>query len=488
MLVALPLGPERSQRPQYVFRYTFEHFADGLWLRRKDLPDPGVLSIVPMEAVAPGDSQVLAAQELAGKAATPVIDLDGLADFPSVESVVASTRVQSGKDLPHIRELLMCGYAPLPEATTLRRLTGIEALWAATFHSTVPLDLDSLPAGQMRKLAVSRWSAQSLSPLERMTNLEKLRLDLFRDALDPVSKMPNLRFLHVKGPAKGWAKLRECTMLEKATFIDVQIANLRRWNTWSRLKSFTLSGRGVKSLEGLERFEQLEDLTLLNLRTDDLSPLRELQSLTKLTLRLPAHGVDMESVAALRGLRSLEIDDASDCAMTRVPSVKPLGRLPELEELTLFIEVEDGDLMPLASLPKLRRVRLASTIGGDVEALRAARPEIELDYTPVDPKWEKLKERVGAITIQKPGEGLEQWSIFESLAPGLGLTTNYAAESRIKREIKLRDPELAKRLEWDTEAGAVGIYSKAEADIRRVADIVNELLRLAGDTRAILKS
>ena len=479
MLVSLPLGTERSQRPASVFRYTFKHFADGLWLVRKNLPDPGVLSIVPIEAAAPGDKQVLAAQELAGKLATPVIDLDVLADFPSVESVVASTRVQAARDLPHVRELLMCGYAPLPEAATLRHLTGIEALWASHFHSTVPLDLESLPARQMRKLAVNRWFTKSLAPLEEMTKLEMLRLDVCRDPLDPVSKMPNLRYLHVKGPAKGWAKLHECTMLEKASFIDVQIANLRRWNTWKRLRRFTLSGRGVKSLTGLEGFEQLEELTLLNTRTDDLSPLRELAGLTKLTLRLPARGVDMESVAAVRRLRSLEIDDAFDSAMMRVPSVKALAGLTELEELTLFVEVEDGDLRPLAGLPKLRKLRLASTIGGDGEALRAARPEIELDYTPVDPKWEKLKERLGAITIQKPGEGLTQWSIFESLAERLNLSTNYAAESKIKREVKRRNPEVAKRLDWDTEAGAVGIYADAEADIRVVAEIVNDLLRSA---------
>jgi hypothetical protein len=115
-----------------------------------------------------------------------------------------------------------------------------------------------------------------------------------------------------------------------------------------------------------------------------------------------------------------------------------------------------------------------------VEVIRA-RPEIQLDYTPPDPKWEKLKERVGAITIQRPGEGLEKWSIFESLAPALKLATNYAAESRIKREVKERSKELSKRLEWDTEAGGVGIYAQSEADIRAVADIVNDLLRSAAE-------
>jgi hypothetical protein len=83
---------------------------------------------------------------------------------------------------------------------------------------------------------------------------------------------------------------------------------------------------------------------------------------------------------------------------------------------------------------------------------------------------------VGKITIQRPGEGLKQWSIFESLAPGLNLATNYAAEGLIKKEMKKTNPELAKRLVWDTEAGAVAVYADSESDIRAVAEILNNLL------------
>jgi hypothetical protein len=290
--------------------------------------------------------------------------------------------------------------------------------------------------------------------------------------------MKDLKYLSIKGPAKGWAKLRECTLLEEAHFIDVQIANLRRWNTWKRLRSFTLSGRGVKSLSGLENLESLETLTLLNMRTDELKALRELRQLTSLTLRMPAAGLDLESIAQVPLLRSLEIDDSSntDADMFRIPTLKPIEKAAALGEVLLRCTVEDGDLTPLAKLPQLRKVKLASYIGADVEALRAARPDVEIDYTPPDPKWAKLKERVGRITIQRPGEGMKVWSIFESLAELLNVSTNYAAESLIKREIKKRHPDLAKRLHWDTEGGAVGISADAEADIRSVAEIINHLI------------
>lgn len=96
MLDSLPLGPARLERPESVFRYTFEHFAHGLQRQADGLPTSTQLSIVPVDAVAAGDAQVLAAREQ-DKERTPVIDLDVLADFPALKSVVASTRLRASR-------------------------------------------------------------------------------------------------------------------------------------------------------------------------------------------------------------------------------------------------------------------------------------------------------------------------------------------------------------------------------------------------------
>jgi len=471
MFSSLPLGPERLKRPQTPFRYTFDHFLDYVFLVRS------TSLVIPIEAVQAGDVQVLAARET-GFVPTPdfVIDLDPLAGFPSVESVVASAQVRASRPLPHIRELLLINSPAVPDAATLRNLTGLESLHAVDGVGKV--DLDALPGPQMRRLAFDHWRSTHFQALQRMTGLEQLSANLFRDPLDAVGRMANLRYLRLRGPAKGWAKLAGCTLLEEAHLIDVDIANLKRWNFWQRLRVFTISGRGVKSLSGLENLAGVEMLTLLNTRTNALTPLRELPRLASLTLRMPAAGLDLESIAQVPGLRFLEIDDASnsDSDMFRIPTLKPLDKAATLEEILFRCTIEDRDLTPLAKLPRLRKVKLASYIGADVEALRAARPDIEIDYTPPDSKWEKLKERVGRITIQRPGEGLEVWSIFESLAELLRVSTNYAAESLIKREVKKRNPDLAKRLDWDTEGGAVGISADAEADIRSVAEIINHII------------
>ncbi len=473
MFFRLPPGPARLERPENPRRVAFEDFLLGVRLGKFG-------PLIPIEAVAAGDAQVVAAAETGVSRAAP-FDLDVLADFASVESVIASAPVRAGRELPHIRELLMVSGAPQPDAETLRNLTGLETLWALPTSCNTRLPLDAVPAAQMRKLAVGHWFTKSMAPLAAMTGLTKLRLDLFREPLDDVSQMADLSYLHIKGPAKGWAKLGRCTQLEEAHLIEVQIANLRRWNNWQKLSVLVLSGRGVKSLAGLEACRALRRLTLLNLSMRDLSPVALLPELESLELRMAAEAPDLASVVRAPALQSFAIDSsAAENQVIRLPSVKILAEAQGLERLVLLeTAVEDGDLMPLAELPRLRFLHLGSQIGADVEKLRAARPDIEIRYHPPDPKWAALREESGAVTIQKPGAGLTDWSIFQSLALVLHRATNYDAEKLIRGEIKKRDAALAKRLDWDTEAGAVGIYAKTEADIRTVAAIVNELVARA---------
>jgi hypothetical protein len=226
----------------------------------------------------------------------------------------------------------------------------------------------------------------------------------------------------------------------------------------------------------------LEELTLINLSVADLSPLRELAALRKLTLRMIDAEIDLASIGAIVQLRSFTIDNsARDEAPVRLSTLQPLASALALEELTLReTTIEDGDLTPLLSLPSLRKVHLNSTIGADVQVLRVARPDLEIHHVAPNPQLNLLQEVVGGVTLRRPDSSLQQWSIFQSLAPALGLATNYDAERRIRSSVKKRDPELAKRLEWDTEAGAVGIYAGKEEDIRAVAEIVNEALAAEG--------
>src|SRR5262249_53929291 len=161
----------------------FEAAARG-HIRR--LPVGFTVPIVPIEAAAPGDVQVFAARD-PHKFGEPVIDAGVLADFPSVESVVASTRLVSTRDVPSIREVLFTLGAPAPDAATLRRFPALTALHLKSGTGAHRLDLEGLAASEMRKLSVSRWFVKSLAPLQHMTGLRQLSADLFRDSLDSVA-------------------------------------------------------------------------------------------------------------------------------------------------------------------------------------------------------------------------------------------------------------------------------------------------------------
>jgi len=473
----LPLGDERLKRPERVFRYRFGHFARFAALEQRDrLPEHPEHCVVPIEAVQPGDVQVQAARSLMPEPV--VIDLDPLAAFPSVESVVATTLVRTDRELPSVRELLVTAFSDLPDSATLRQLTGLQSLYFP-FGTRRKLDLNVLPATQMRELMVNRWQVTSLAPLERMTNLVSLRAELYREPLDAIARMSALRLLIIRGPAHGWAKLRECTQLESASFAEVDMANLKRWNTWKSLRELALTGRRLRSLAGLEASERLERLALVNLQMDDLAPLRNLPHLTSLTIRMPAGRIDLGSIGRVSTLRSLVIDQSvmSDRDIVHLPTLRHLSSARALEELVLIgVQVEDGDLLSLAELPRLRKVRLGDKIGADVEALRTVRPELEVYYTPPPARRTELELRIGNVTINRPGEEIDTWWVFDDLAELLGTSTNYAAEKQIRSAVKNLDTKLASRLEWDTEAGAVGIYAEHEQDMRKVAEIVNELV------------
>jgi hypothetical protein len=407
------------------------------------------------------------------------VDLDRLVEIPSVESIIGCAGVRSGQDLPSIREFLQGPFGELPDAATLRRLTGLTDLYAPGIGFRTVLDLSALPAEQMRKLAFTHHMSRNLEALTRMRGLVSLHAELLKEPLDPIAAMPVLRRLKITGPAKGWAKLRDLFELESASFSNVQMANLKRWDTWTSLRELVLGGRGLKSLAGLEASQNLEILLLANVDVSDLAPLGALPHLTTLVLRMPAGAVDLASISRIRALRRLviEVYASSDREILRLPGLAPLADAHDLEELELLcVHLEDGSLKPLAELPRLQRVSLGQHSGADVDGLRAARPDLLVEHQEPTPRHPELELVVGKVIAHRPGNGVNKWWIFEDLATALSTATNYAAEKRLRQAVKARDRQLACRLEWDTEAGGIGIYAGSEADIRAVAEIIDALI------------
>src|SRR5262244_248715 len=140
---------ERRERPRTVRLLTLGEMAEP--------GQPSFLDtsgIVPIEAVVAGDEQVLAARG-PRPIPEPVINLDVLANYESVRSVVASTRIEASRTPPHISELLLFGETPIPDADTIRCLPGLTHVWFTWARSLEPVNVEALPTS-LRALGLGR--------------------------------------------------------------------------------------------------------------------------------------------------------------------------------------------------------------------------------------------------------------------------------------------------------------------------------------------
>ncbi len=448
------------------------------------------LPVVPFESVIAGDIQVLVGANC--KFSDPPISIDRLADFPSVNSVIARQSVEITKKLPAVREFIairevngcrITGNCSLNNAN-LDKLPAIESL---RLSRGTKIDLERLQKESLRNLTVSHWGVKTLEPLAKMTALNQLYVEMFKDSLEILSHMTELTYMRVEGEAKSWASLRECTQLKNAWLDGIAAANMKRLNTWAQLQSLRLGGRALKSLAGIEACQKLEYLCLCNTIALDPSPVCDLPALKELYIWSPGfRALNLESLTPAGSLRRLEIAESVDSKrdLIHISSLNPLSEIPLLEELVLKgCTITDGDLSPLAGLEHLRRVKLDGYIGCDVDKLQKARPDIIIEHD-AESILKDGDEMVGQVGIWRPREGLEEWFILISLADELGVATNYQAEQVIKRNLKAENPELLKRLHWDTEAGNVSISAKEEKDIRAVAEVINSLSRDAGNQKS----
>jgi hypothetical protein len=464
---------QRRRRPEQIQPLTFEN------LTRPGPRFRETSGLVPLEVVQAGDTQVFAAR--GNKLSEPILDLDGLASVPSVESVVASTEIRARRPLPAIKELLLFGMTLVPDGETLGHLPNLERLWVPWAPINRRLEVARLPRG-LRQLGVCRHvlaepaaGRPRFSELLHCAGLEYLALIHCwpKDSVAPLGALTAIRTFRCDAP-QGWSALRTCTRLEDVEAIRPRIANLRSLSSWTALRSLLLMNPGVRALDGIGSFTRLRRLHLKLLTVDGLEPLRGLDTLEALQISGLQRVRDLGPLADLRALRHLAVGRVGGeyRDIMHVASLRPLERLANLEELTLDgTIVDDGDLSPLVSLPRLARVRLFGDLEAGVEALRRARPDLEITWkAPQAPPGRK----VGRIYLREPGAGLPHWWIREDLTDLLGVSTNAAAESRLRKALSANRALLA-RLTFDTEADAVTVMAPAEADLIEVAAAIDRL-------------
>ena len=466
---------------------SFEDF----WEERLPSPQERRAALPALDDAGARGRQVLVPQ-LADRNA-PSVALDGLAARPWIESVVAERPCTSSTDLPRVRAFFSLG-ASRTRRELLDRLPNLEQLVA---RDVIPedlvglsrlrdasfkwLDFDVPPGVNMQRLLDHpdereryRRRTEGTAALARLTQLERLGLSRFhyRAPADPIAELTGLRWLSLH----GWRNLRvigRLANLERLELLEFEMTNLRALRGLTKLTELRLMGR-LKSLDGIESLRSLADVWLRGRVVRDLSVLAELPRLRQLELIYPDAVSDFSPLGRLRGLRRLDITLGDNTDAGELPSIGFLAGLGELEELALRnVNLLDNRLNPLFDLPRLRSVTLTGRAGPNVDELRRRRPELELKtHLSGEPPGRVF---VGAVHYDPPAPGIEQWAIFQSLADFLGSSTNRQAERRIRSELRRSDPDLLRRLEFDSEAGAVGIYASSEADIRRVAEVIRSI-------------
>ncbi|MFP4977827.1 leucine-rich repeat domain-containing protein [Paenibacillus sp. CN-4] len=139
------------------------------------------------------------------------------------------------------------------------------------------------------------------------------------------------------------------------------------------LTDVPLSGKGIKSLQGLEYAVNVTKLSLSRNQITDISPLSDAVNLTTLDLS----GNQIEDIKPLRKLTKMT--DLS-LASNQINDLSPLAGLVNLS--TLFISSNKiTDLKPLAGLVKLRRLEAANNNIKDLAPLSKSTGLVTLNLT-----------------------------------------------------------------------------------------------------------
>ncbi len=175
------------------------------------------------------------------------------------------------------------------------------------------------------------------------------------------------------------------------------------------LTALDARGRGIRSLEGLERCRNLRELTLWENAVTDLAPLGALTALTYLDLDHNAIS-DLGPLAGLTALQSLYV------GQNEVSDLGPLAGLTALETLSASAN-QISDLGPLAGLASLRRLDVADNRVVDLAPL-AGLPGLEWLNAARNPLLnpEVLASLATLASLNLAGTGLADLAVMGPLA------------------------------------------------------------------------
>lgn len=360
---------------------------------------------------------------------------------------------------------------PIRDLSVLRFFPHFESI---SIHCAEISDLSPVAGlAGLRKLKLSEqlspvgYALVDLSPIAGLPKLTEvgLNLDSPWPELSPLGTLPALRDLSFEGNILALASLSCLPSVENVSFTcgplwTTPVRDLHALPEMPNVRLLTIGktscveGVGVASLDGIERYPHVVNLTLAGVFRD-LRPLMALRELTCLTL----HG---ELFTDLR----------------------PLATLPRLREVTLIRE-RPLDIEPLAAAPALREVSMPRCLILETElgALHAGLPPWSEDFLNPEPR---------ALPPMR-------WFSYHPQNPESAIINSHGAtpSPRDKRyegdralraaECRWLAAEIDRRLTallgegWDVASSGFGIYIQRYQDVQRLREIVECLRSLSAD-------
>ncbi|MFZ2504552.1 MAG: hypothetical protein WAW88_17960 [Nocardioides sp.] len=247
------------------------------------------------------------------------------------------------------------------EALESGRADGLVLNYAKGFREQ-PIDfINGLP---IRKLDLLARSVSDLSPVYSLgSTLQELRVQSDPRAVIELEGLPRVRTL-----AASWPQVRASILfapqIEDLALPSYSEPNLEPLSALTSLTSLVMKERPkLRSLDGLEAFPWLLRLgVFLASGLTDIGALERSQppALQVLQLQSCKKITDIAPVAGCVSLNFLDLSEGGE-----ILSVAPVSDLVNLERLYLYesTRVADGDLGPIARLPKLKDFRMQNRRG-----------------------------------------------------------------------------------------------------------------------------
>lgn len=258
--------------------------------------------------------------------------------------------------------VLTAAWSPAAEACLVEgRADGLVLNRARGFQEADLMFVRGLP---IRRLNVLARGMKDLSPVYDLAGgLVSLRVQSDPRATIDLERLPLLQTLSADwSQAKG--SIGFASQLEHLSASSYKEVDLTPLAALSSLASISMKQYPqLRSLDGIESFPRLVDLAAYGAyKLADISALHHHTSPVLGSVQLPSckRVTDIAALASCPSLRFLELGDGAE-----ILTVAPLSDLVWLDSLHLYgsTRVSDGDLTPIAHLPRLRDFRMMNRRG-----------------------------------------------------------------------------------------------------------------------------